>query len=73
MLLWSLQGNPPISGLLFISLHFFPDKKRGERVRETEGDFLFMNGGWLAGWLGAAAVGRRWVLWKLYPPHHGRI
>ena len=50
MLLWSLQGNPPISGLLFISLHFFPDKKKGERVRETEGDFLFMNGGWLVGW-----------------------
>ena len=32
-----------------------------------------MNGGWLAGWMGAAAVGRRWVLWKLYLPHHGRI
>ena len=71
MLLWSLQGNPPISGLLFISLHFFPDKKGGESKRDRRG-FSFYEW-WVAGWLGAAAVGRRWVLWKLYPPHHGRI
>ena len=50
---------------------FFQIKKGGERKRDRRG-FSFYEW-WVAGWMGAAAVGRRWVLWKLYPPHHGRI
>ena len=50
---------------------FFQIKKGGERKRDRRG-FSFYEW-WVAGWMGAATVGRRWVLWKLYPPHHGRI